>query len=100
MTVTDNSNAGRFEIALGDGQIAFAEYKLLANGKILFPHTLVPQGHEGQGIGTRLIEAALASARERGLQVMPQCPFFASYMKRHAETHDLLDPAYARLLGV
>ena len=66
----------------------------------MFTHTEVPEAHEGQGIGTALIEHALASARERGLKVIPICPFFAAYMKKHSEVQDLLDPAYRRTLGL
>ena len=96
--VHDNPDRHRFEIDLGDGSFAIAEYTLPA-GKIMFTHTEVPPAHEGQGIGTTLIEHALATARERGLQVIPICPFFAAYMKKHLEVQDLLDPAYRRALG-
>ena len=30
--------------------------------------------------------------------LVPQCRFFRAYMKKHAETRDLLDPAAAHLL--
>ena len=99
MKVLDNSERHRFEIDLGDGQFAFAEYTLPA-GKIMFTHTEVPESHEGRGIGTALIEAGLAAARERGLKVIPICPFFAAYMQKHAEVQDLLDPAYRKVLGL
>lgn len=97
--VRDNAERHRFEIDLGDGSFAFAEYTLPA-GKIMFTHTEVPQAHEGHGLGTRLIEAALASARRRGLQVIPICPFFAAYMQKHVEVQDLLDPAWRKRFGL
>ncbi len=97
--VTDNRAEQRFGLDLGEGEIAFAAYRL-EGGRIVFPHTVVPEGHEGQGIGSRLVRAALASARERGLAVVPRCSFFAEYMTRHPETHDLLDPEAARELGI
>lgn len=96
--IRDNAEKHRFEADLGDA-IAIAEYNLLSNA-IMFTHTEVPQSHEGQGIGTKLIEFALAAARDRGLKVIPICPFFAAYMKEHAEVQDLLTPAYAKVLGV
>jgi predicted GNAT family acetyltransferase len=98
LNIHDNADKHRFEADLGDG-MAIAEYNLLSHA-IMFTHTEVPEAHEGQGIGTKLIEFALAEARRRGLQVIPICPFFAAYMKKHAEVQDLLTPAYARILGV
>jgi predicted GNAT family acetyltransferase len=95
--VRDNPDEHRFEIDLGDGSLAFAQYTL-PEGKIMFTHTEVPPAHEGQGIGTMLVRFALASARERGLKVIPICPFFAAYIKKHADEHDLLDPAYRKIL--
>ena len=97
--IHDNRDRHRFELDLGDGTIAIAEYNLL-RGKIVFTHTEVPPSHEGQGIGSALIRHALAAARERGLQVIPICPFFAAYIKKHAEEQDLLDPAYRNALGL
>ena len=91
--VRDNAEKHRFEIDLGDGSFAIAQYTLRA-GKITLTHTEVPPAHEGKGIGTLLVRAALASARERGLKIIPICPFIAAYIRKHAEEQDLLDPAY------
>lgn len=98
-TVRDNPEQHRFEIDLGDGSMAVAQYTLPA-GKIMFTHTEVPPAHEGKGLGTMLIKFALAAARERGLQVIPICPFFAAYMQKHAEVQDLLDPAWRTRFGL
>ena len=98
-TVRDNPEQHRFEIDLGDGSMAVAQYTLPA-GKIMFTHTEVPPEHEGKGLGSMLIKNALAAARERGLQVIPICPFFAAYMQKHAEVQDLLDPAWRTRFGL
>ncbi len=98
-TIHDNTDRHRFEIDLGDGSLAIAQYTL-PEGKIMFTHTEVPPAHEGQGIGRALIEHALAAARERGLKVIPICPFFAAYIQKHPEVQDLLDPSYRRVLGL
>jgi predicted GNAT family acetyltransferase len=89
--VRDNASASRLEIQLGD-QLAFAEYRLEAN-TITFTHTRVPEALRGGGMGTHLIEAGLSLARARNLKVVPQCPFFAAYIRAHPETEDLLSPA-------
>jgi predicted GNAT family acetyltransferase len=97
--IRDNIEKHRFEADLGDGSVAIAEYNLL-HGKIVFTHNEVPPAHEGQGIGSALIRFGLASARERGLKVIPICPFFAAYIKKHAEEQDLLDPGFRKPLGL
>ena len=99
LIVRDNPERHRFEIDLGDGSFAIAEYTLPA-GKIMFTHTEVPDAHEGKGIGTKLIEFGLTAARERGLKVIPICPFFAAYMEKHADVQDLLEPAWRKQLGL
>jgi predicted GNAT family acetyltransferase len=99
LTVRDNPERHRFEVDLGDGTFAIAEYTLPA-GKMMFTHTEVPEEHEGKGIGTMLIRFALDAARERGLEVIPICPFFAAYMQKNADTHDLLDSAWRKQIGL
>ena len=94
--VRDNPERKRFEVDLGDA-CAIAEYTLPA-GLIMFTHTEVPPGHEGKGIGTALIRAGLAAARERGLKVIPICPFFVAYFKAHPDQRDLLEETWCSRL--
>ena len=95
--VRDNPQRHRLEIDLGDGEFAFAIYELLP-GAIRFTHTEVPKSHEGQGLGTAMIEAGLAVARERGLKLIPICPFFRAYLRKHPEAQDLISPQHRHLL--
>lgn len=99
LAIRDNQAQHRFETDLGDGDIAFAEYDLGAD-RIVFTHTVVPPRYEGRGIGSALIRFALKSARERGLKVVPVCPFFAAYISKHPEEQDLLEPACREKLGL
>ena len=88
----DNAAAHRFEKVV-DGHAAVATYAIDGD-TITFIHTVVPEALRGQGIARELVAFALASVRERGLKVVPQCEMFEAYMRKHAETHDLLaDPA-------
>ena len=97
--IEDNPAQHRFEADLGDGTFAIAEYELFPD-RIVFTHTEVPPQHEGRGIGSALIRFALGSARQRGLKVIPVCPFFAAYIRRHAEEQDLLTPTWREKLGL
>lgn len=96
--VINNAEAGRFEATV-DGHTAYTEYRVLASG-VLFPHTEVPTALEGRGVGSALVRAALDFAREKGLKVMPVCPFVAAWIRRHPEAHDLVHPDYRPALGL
>lgn len=86
--VRDNPQRARFEAEV-DGHVAVAEYEL-SPGVITFTHTVVPEALGGRGVGSALVRAALASARARGLKVVPKCEFFAAWFSRHPEDQDLL----------
>jgi len=96
--VTNNAEAGRFEVQL-DGHVAYAEYRVLQSG-VLFPHTEVPAALEGRGVGSALVRAGLDFARAQGVKVMPVCPFFAGWIRKHPEAHDLVHPDYRPALGI
>ncbi|MDX1417748.1 MAG: GNAT family N-acetyltransferase [Candidatus Promineifilaceae bacterium] len=81
--VLNNKEANRFEIHLG-GKTAFAHYQL-RNTTIIFDHTVVPPDLSGQGIGSKLIRAALDYAREQQLTVIPACPFVSAFIRQHPE---------------
>ena len=83
MDVTDNKAEHRFELATDVGP-AVAIYALDGD-TITFTHTVVPPEAEGHGVGSRLIAGALAAAKERGLKVVPQCPFVRGYIERHPD---------------
>lgn len=90
LTVTMNTDTGRFEVKLG-AETAFAEYKL-AGDTITFPHTVVPDAFGGKGVGGKLVQAGLAYARENKLWVKPTCAFFHAYIAKRPELHDLVHP--------
>ena len=98
VAVVQNHEKHRFEATV-EGRMAVAEYNLIKDG-VVFTHTEVPRELEGRGIATALILAGLGFARAEKRLVMPICPFFAAYMKKHAETHDLVHPSYRSALGI
>lgn len=87
-TVRDNRAEQEFELDV-EGHRAIAAYQR-EGGTITFTHTLVPKAIEGRGVASKLIRAALDSARDQHLKVVPQCPFVATFIERHPEYRDLL----------
>jgi predicted GNAT family acetyltransferase len=88
-TLRDNTEAARFE-ALVDGEVAgFATYRR-REGSIALIHTEVDDAYEGEGLGSRLARFALDGAREAGLEVLPYCPFMASWIREHPDYVELV----------
>ncbi|MCK5800671.1 MAG: N-acetyltransferase [Deltaproteobacteria bacterium] len=73
-----------------EGHRAVLEYRPRGDATIVFTHTGVPGPLEGRGIGSRLVRAGLAWAREGGYRIVPACWFVAGYVQRHREYQDLL----------
>ena len=92
-TLVDNAAEKRYELDLGDG-MALAEY-VLGHGLIVLTHTEVPPKYEGRGIGKELVQGVLEDIRRKKLKVVPQCPFVATYIRRHPEWTDLVPPTTA-----
>lgn len=84
-----NTAASRFELQV-DGGLAECAYRL--QGEVMnIVHTEVPPAAAGRGVAAALVKAALAYARARGCKVRPSCSYVQAYMRRHAETQDLLE---------
>ena len=92
--VVDRPEKHRFEV-LADGEVAgYADYQL-SPGRILFTHTEIDEAYEGKGLGSVLVRHVLDDARERGLAVLPMCPFVRGWIGKHGDYLDLV-PAEAR----
>lgn len=84
LRVADNPHQTRYEIR-ADGEIAgFIDYKSSHND-IAFLHTETDERLRGKGIASHLVQASLDSARERGLEVLPYCPFVRSWLSEHPD---------------
>lgn len=67
-----------------DGQAGYLEYER-AGDVMVITHTIVPPAIGGRGIAGRLVQAALAHARDTGLKVDPQCSYADAWMRRHPQ---------------
>lgn len=77
-------------VFLDDGRvIGIAEYAP-SGGAHVFSHTEVLPAHEGGGVGSRLVRAALDDARRRGWTIVARCSFVAAFIRRHPDYADLL----------
>jgi predicted GNAT family acetyltransferase len=87
--IVDDPAQGRYLLTL-DGEVGgFLEYRRDGD-HLIVDHTEVDERFEGHGLGGSLARHVLDDARARGLRVVPHCRFFAGYLERHPEDHDLV----------
>jgi hypothetical protein len=82
--VRDDTANHRFVLER-DGATAELVYDARRAGRLVLVHTGVPDELGGQGIGGRLVEAALDRARAERLTVVPWCPFARRWLTEHSE---------------
>ncbi len=82
-----------------DGEVAVVTYNLIQGG-LMVTETLVPVALEGRGIASRLARHVLADVKARGLVILPVCPFFAAYLKKHPEWAEVVHPTYRATLDL
>jgi uncharacterized protein len=93
IAVADAPERRRIEVSV-DGEPAGSLVYREKGGLLALIHTEVDDRFEGHGLGGRLARFALDQARERGLSVLPFCPFVNAWMQRHPEYADLVPAEY------
>jgi predicted GNAT family acetyltransferase len=71
-----------------NGSRAFADYRE-QDGRMIVPHVEAAHALRGTGAAGRLMEGVVDAARQRGLKIVPLCPYADAWMRRHPETADL-----------
>jgi uncharacterized protein len=97
--VADAPDRDRYELSIDGEVVGFTAYRARP-GLIAFIHTEVDEEHQGQGLGDRLIGLTLEDAREKGLAVLPFCPFVRGFIERHREFEALVPGNYREQFGL
>lgn len=81
LQVTRNDDSHRYEVSV-DGEIAgFIDY-IEGDGTLAMTHTEVTEAFRGTSAARTLASDALADVAQRGLAVIPLCPYIARYLTR------------------
>jgi predicted GNAT family acetyltransferase len=59
----------------------------------VFFYTEIEPGEEGEGLGSERVRETLDDMRRRRKLIVPSCPFFAAYIRRHPEYLDVVEPS-------
>ncbi len=85
LALRDDAKRLRYELTLDGDVVGFLSYRWRGDAVVLV-HTEVDPAQQNQGLGTRLVQGALDDLRERGVRVVPLCPFVRAYVNRHTES--------------
>ena len=96
ITVVRRPDERRYELLVAGEPAGELVYRNRGEEVVAFLHTEVDPNIQRRGLGSALVVAALDDARERGLRVVPICPFVDAYIRRHPEYADLVAPDPAR----
>jgi predicted GNAT family acetyltransferase len=89
--VKNLADESRYVVQVDGVEAGFAEYHLRGKSIYFFYHTVVQDEFEGRGLGSQLVRKALDDVRAAQGTVVPICPFFASWLKKHPDYDDLVD---------
>jgi predicted GNAT family acetyltransferase len=98
ISVVDDPVESRYELRV-HGEVAGQLVYRAEGQRRTLVHTEIAPAFEGQGLGSHLAAFALHDARQRGLTVVPLCPFVSAYLRRHHEQLDVVEEPYRSRLG-
>lgn len=84
----DDGKKGYFKATEGDTEAGLMTYTWAGNDKFIIDHT---EGNpEFKGVGMKLLDKAVALAREKNVKIIPLCPFAKKMFERKEEIRDVL----------
>ncbi|MCU0432087.1 MAG: N-acetyltransferase [Bacteroidia bacterium] len=87
---TDDSHKGMFYVELDGKREAEMTYVWAGSDRIIIDHTGVNDVLRGKSAGKQLVAKAVEFAREKGIKIVPLCPFAKSVFDKVTEYHDVL----------
>lgn len=90
ITQQDDGKHGAFIAADNGTPAGEMTYTWAGDAMFIIDHTGVEEAYKGQGVGRKLLDAAVAFAREKQLKILPLCPFAKSVFDKDASIRDVL----------
>jgi len=88
-SVRDNAKELRYELLDDSGAMIGEIRYVLEAGAVALVHTEVDPEFQGHGLASELVQGAINDLRERGLKMIPVCPYVRAWLRRHPEQADL-----------
>ncbi|MBO6575176.1 MAG: N-acetyltransferase [Rhodothermales bacterium] len=88
--IEESDTKGRAFVGSSDGPQAEMTYSRAGDALLIIDHTEVDDSLRGTGAGRFLLDSVVALARERGVKILPLCPFARSQFEKDASIRDVL----------
>ena len=86
----ESATKGAYFITEEGERIAEMTYSLAGTDRIIIDHTEVSDSLRGSGIGEKLVRRSVEDARNKGISIVPLCPFARSVFDKNEELKDVL----------
>ena len=86
----DDGKNGMFYVEQEGKVLAQMTYVWTGAERIIIDHTEVDDALRGQSAGKQLVAKAVEFAREKGIKIIPLCPFAKSVFDKTPEFRDIL----------
>ncbi|MBO0591285.1 N-acetyltransferase [Cellulophaga sp. E16_2] len=87
---SEQDKNGVFKAVIEDQEVGHLEYAWLSPKTLSINHTEVNPDFGGQGIGKKLVLAAIDFAREKNAKIKPLCTYAKSVIDKSPELQDIL----------
>lgn len=85
----ENASSGRFVIYKDDQEAGEMTFSKAEPNKIIIDHTAVYPELRERGMGKELVMAGVELARERGLKIIPLCPYAKKVFEQDESIQDV-----------
>jgi predicted GNAT family acetyltransferase len=86
----DDGKKGKFYVEIDQTELAEMTYVWAGKDRIIIDHTEVDTQLEGKGIGKEMVHKAVEFAREKGINIIPLCPFAKAIFDKEIALRDVL----------
>ena len=86
----ENGSKGEFYIGEDGQRLAEMTYSWAGDDKFIIDHTWVSELLRGQHVGRQLLDFLVNFARDKGVKILPLCPFSKSVFDKDPSIHDVL----------
>lgn len=86
----DEGKKGFFQTLIKEKQAGKMTYTWAGKNKFIIDHTEVDPDFKGEGVGKKMVKAAVDFAKENKLKVIPLCPFAKKIIEKNPEFQEVL----------